>query len=147
MANPPRGSVSASEFWTSASVAQDVSSISQRVGALEDAVDVIHKRIDTQQARQDTHRARMLSIVLAVAIPISGILWAVWSAADDGQEIAAQVSIETKRLASDVDALQVTQAEIREGVVEIRTGQMHLRDEVRNNQSVLLDQLREINAR
>ena len=107
-------------------------------------MNVIHKRIDTQQARQEAHRARMLSIVLAIAIPVCGVLWAVWSAADDGQEIAAQVSIETKRLASDVDDLQVTQAEIREGVVEIRTGQMHLRDEVRMNQQELLDQIRAI---
>jgi len=144
MPDRTRTSISSSEFWTSASVAQDVAALSQRVGAVADSVEVLHKRIDTQQARQEAHRARMLSIVLAIGLPVCGVLWAVWAAADDGQELAAQVTVETTRLASEVDDLQLEQRAISEGVVEIRTGQMHLRDEVRMNQKELLDQIRAI---
>ena len=145
MPDPPHSpTISATTFWASI---DEFHQAQQKIDNIEEAVAIIHKRIDAHQGRADTHRARTLTIVLAVAVPVAAILWGAWTEADEGNEIAQRVASEQARVAADVDALQTTQMEIREGVVELRTGQDLLRQEVRSNQSVLLDQLRELNGR
>ena len=135
-----RESIRASEFW-SQHIQHKVDTI--RVDNLEKDCVVLHDRIDRM-------RNRSLSLIGVFAIPIAAVLFGGYMAADEAVDKTNALDVVVEKGLKEVEEVKRVQIEMREGISEIRTGQMFLKDQVvdiRTDQKSILQEIRQMNGR
>lgn len=131
--------ISSKEFW--AQQRQDeVNEI--RLDNVEKDCAVLHNRIDQM-------RNRTLTVTGIFAIPIAFLLWGSYMMADDSLDQTVALKVLVDHSLDEMENMSEVQVEMREGIIEIRTGQSFLKDqmtEVRTGQKSILNELRQMNG-